>query len=295
MGPVEFTPWHRNEIRALGDVKQTFSSWDSCMQKAYCNKPPQRSKYADPPPPTTYQPPPPVNYGYQPSAPPVYNTPAPQYSSPVAQYAQFDTRSQKPVNEDALPQMPSWQNATTRRVEDTSQDVEMSPLNPTATTTNQTLGTIGRSRSGYQEVPSQPSSPRFAPESYRGTELAGAPTNPASIGVAHSIGPNNPPYRNHSPIHNNGGGIYADTSSRPYPRSQTSSPAPPQNAYSPYSYQGQQQQQQQLSGYTAYGPSATSTPPPPFSSSYSDSNVGRQTPSALQVGRKPVENSWKEV
>ncbi|EFW21929.1 hypothetical protein D8B26_002036 [Coccidioides posadasii str. Silveira] len=334
MGPVEFTPWHRNDIRALNDVKQTFSSWDSCMAKPYCKWPAivgivvgslvvigiawciisclccgytcckgccsccsccgdgggssggQRSKYADPP--AAYPPPPAPNYGYQPSAPPVYDNPPPPTKnwSPVAQHAQFDVPTQKAVNEDALPHMPSWANATTRRVEDTSQDVEMNQLSPA---TGQAIGTAGRNHSGYYEVPSQPTSPHFAPDNaYRGTELAGTPASPSNIGIAQTQGFSNQPYRDRSPVHSTGG-MFVDTT-HPYSRSPNASPPPVQNAYAPYSPHGQQQ-----SGYAAYSPSIPSSPPPPFSSTYGDNNNGRQTPTLLQAGRKPVENSWKDV
>ncbi|KAF2762424.1 hypothetical protein EJ05DRAFT_506155 [Pseudovirgaria hyperparasitica] len=47
------------------------------------------------------------------------------------QYARFDTPSSKPVNEDALPPMPSWSDAKSHRIEDDShEDVEMKPLAP---------------------------------------------------------------------------------------------------------------------------------------------------------------------
>ena len=85
------------------------------------------SPYHQPPPPmpvNTYQPPP---------GPPTYRG---------AQIARFDTPSSpapskgKSMNEDALPEMPTWDNARTRRVEDNSsprpEDMEMEPLNPAA-------------------------------------------------------------------------------------------------------------------------------------------------------------------
>ncbi|EEH47590.2 uncharacterized protein PADG_03674 [Paracoccidioides brasiliensis Pb18] len=68
--------------------------------------------------------------GYQhPPAPPVYSFHRP---SPK-QYAQFDvTHSHTQTNGDALPEMPMWEPAPTRRVEDTSQpyDLEMNTLDP---------------------------------------------------------------------------------------------------------------------------------------------------------------------
>lgn len=70
-----------------------------------------------------------------------YKSPAPISTYRGARTAQFDSASQRApgpgskINEDALPAMPTWDNAVTRRVEDTSPDddaMEMTPLNPSA-------------------------------------------------------------------------------------------------------------------------------------------------------------------
>ena len=226
----------------------------------------KRSKYADEP--GTYQN---SHSGYQPSpAPPVYDAP---------KYAQFDTPSggSKP-SDDALPHMPSWENATTRKVEDTStQELEMNRLDPS---TGQNVAAIGRpGRSGYHEVPSQPSSPRFPQnQGYRGRE----PTNPhfnsahevdpATIGVARSGYDHNPPYQDHRP------------NQAPYSRSQSSLPS--QSSYSPYPLRQQQ-------SHAAYSTASPASPPPQFSSQEFDH--GARAPGLLQAGRRPVENSWREV
>ncbi|KAI9824872.1 MAG: hypothetical protein M1832_001477 [Thelocarpon impressellum] len=111
-------------------IPESFSSWDKCMQKTYCNCCGGRGKRskkhaADPPPPQgAYGA---FNGGYQPA--PQH----PTYEPP--QFAQFETGKKSaagPVNEDALPAMPNWETAPKRKVleEQQGQDVEMSPLNP---------------------------------------------------------------------------------------------------------------------------------------------------------------------
>jgi hypothetical protein len=226
----------------------------------------KRSKHADEPP--TYQNP---HNGYQPSpAPPVYDAP---------KYAQFDTpnRGSKP-SDDALPHMPSWENATTKKVEDTSaQDLEMNRLDPS---TGQNVAAIGRpGRSGYHEVPSQPSSPRFQQnQGYRGTE----PTNPyfnpahevdpATIGVASSGYDHNPSYQDHRP------------NQALYSRSQGSLPS--QSSHSPHPFRQQQP-------HAAYSPTSSASPLPSFSAQDFDHRA--RAPGPLQAGRRPVENSWREV
>ncbi|EDN10103.1 predicted protein [Histoplasma mississippiense (nom. inval.)] len=68
--------------------------------------------------------------GYQrPPSPPVYDS---HHSTP-AKFAQFDTvHPRSKSNDDALPQMPTWDSAKTRRVEEVSppSDVEMNRLDP---------------------------------------------------------------------------------------------------------------------------------------------------------------------
>ncbi|ATY61146.1 fibroin-3 related [Cordyceps militaris] len=137
----------------VGDVKTAFSSWDNCMQVAYCKwpviaviiigsliifsilwcfrccgnccgccDPPggRKHKYLDEP----YIPP---HHGYQPQAPmqPSFHPPPPQQHQ-AQQYASFDT----PKNQDALPQMPSWDGAGSRKVmvEEEVNAVEMNHL-----------------------------------------------------------------------------------------------------------------------------------------------------------------------
>ncbi|KAH8427808.1 uncharacterized protein LDX57_005513 [Aspergillus melleus] len=91
---------------------------------------PYNQPYNQPPPmqPPPMQPPAPVNDPYKPS-------PSPATGYRGAQVARFDSPSSpghSKFNEDALPAMPSWDNAVTRRVEDSdphSDAMEMEPLN----------------------------------------------------------------------------------------------------------------------------------------------------------------------
>ncbi|KAE8163221.1 hypothetical protein BDV40DRAFT_146193 [Aspergillus tamarii] len=167
-----FPIWPRDFVSDLKSAPETLSSWDNCMAKSYCKWPvivaiivgavivisilaciinclccgiqcckccgccscccpsPRRKKepkYLDDP---YNQPPPmPANNPYQPPPPPSL----PTYRG--AQVARFDTPPSPAVskgNEDALPAMPTWDSAVTKRVEETDhhQDaMEMEPLN----------------------------------------------------------------------------------------------------------------------------------------------------------------------
>ncbi|EJP67022.1 fibroin-3 related protein [Beauveria bassiana ARSEF 2860] len=167
---------HKRDIvgdaqQKVGDVKTAFSSWDNCMQAAYCKwpviaiiiigsliilsilwcivrcaccakscccgcfsclkccgnccgccDPPggRKHKYLDEP----YIPP---HHGYQQQAPmqPSFHPPPPQHHE-TPQYATFDTSK----NQDSLPQMPSWEGASSKKVMIEEQDdaVEMNQL-----------------------------------------------------------------------------------------------------------------------------------------------------------------------
>ncbi|KAK2740299.1 hypothetical protein FQN57_006179 [Myotisia sp. PD_48] len=301
--------YNRYDARALGDVKDTFSDWNKCMTKSYCKWPAiigivlaslallsvlwcifgcggrdkSRSKYADEPP--QYQSP---HVGYRAPAPPVYES---------QKYAHFDTPTSRPpdaftgsrVHEDSLPSMPTWENATTRRVMDNSHDMEMNRLDPSTGHAISNDGAIhagGRGRGGYYEVPD---SPGYAQNNHQNQYTHSDPyDNRASIGiaVAHT---SDPVYDRHSPYqennhHNNNSPVYHDTS-RDF---HSHSPAPAQPSYSTYP-------QTQPNQYRAYSPATPSSPPPPFSSTNGDHDHAPRAPSLLQAGRRPVENSWRDV
>ncbi|KAL1966898.1 hypothetical protein VTN77DRAFT_3642 [Rasamsonia byssochlamydoides] len=222
-----------------------------------------RTKYADPPPPAPYyqQAPPPSNmhYGYQQSpAPPAYRGP---------QTAQFDHSSAK-INEDALPAMPTWADATTKRVEDTTpvEEVEMNRLDAP----DQHAGmvpTTGRvSRGGYTELPSSAvGSPPAVHQEHRGPEPSRfpQPPSPQTVGYARSSpAPSPAPYRgfeNPAPAPAPARVPNFHTP-RPYDRPSPSSPPAQQPAYS--SYDQQQQPYRTTSPRIASPPSPQAQQPP---------------------------------
>ncbi|KAH0565485.1 hypothetical protein GP486_001126 [Trichoglossum hirsutum] len=106
-------PWKRNIINDVQSSPHTFSSWNNCMAKTYCKGAPPAATGGY----TTIQP--------------------PSYASP--QFATFETSRKsegKPINEDALPAMPTWETARTRKVleevppshKDHHDDVELGDL-----------------------------------------------------------------------------------------------------------------------------------------------------------------------
>lgn len=144
------------------------------------------------------QPPPPVpNPVYQASpAPPAYRggqQRAPSFRG-AQQTAHFDAPKSPAVhvNEDALPEMPTWAGAVDKHVEDPNHrdEVEMEPLNPPDR--KQGAGTPGTAYSDYSP------NPAMAPPGYRGF----APTDPyarRSPGPGAALNLAQDPYRQGSP------------------------------------------------------------------------------------------------
>lgn len=245
--------------------------------------------------------PPPNPYaGYQPPSAMPAPMPAPTYRG-VPQTATFEDSK----GGDSLPAMPSWDNAITHRVEvneplpaKQNGDVEMGHLRPT--------------RGGYDQVPLSPTSPTGAAPGY----FANQPTHPyqSDIGAQRQVnGYSNgfepapvpsspaPTYQTHA-HQPSAGDRFAAGAAAPSPygyRQPSPSYAPSSTNYEP-SYQD------------SYAPrSNTFSPPPagtmPASSNYDSYNnytpaYEPQTsprdvrpPSLLQVGRKAVPGSTREV
>ncbi|KAF7165133.1 hypothetical protein CNMCM5623_009441 [Aspergillus felis] len=320
MSPVDrpsLSLWARDAVGDLKSAPDTFSSWDKCMAKSYCKWPVIvgiiigavillsviAPKYLDEPD-YHHQPPPmPANDGYRaPPGPPVYRG---------AQVARFESpTSPRPVkvNEDALPAMPSWNDAVTRRVEDKShQDtMEMEPLNPT--------------HQDYQRVQS--------PGRFNTPGQMGVPptrTQTSSPGYFHASSP----YDDERQYNHDSSGPYNPGATSPYDRTyhdysprSFSQPMPRNPA--PYSSQTQysnmpkamspsaemprhlpyRQPSPGMSSmapppsYRGMSPNPPTSPPPPFSATnpvpLEVSDPGRP-PSILQSGRKPVSNSYRAV
>lgn len=286
------------------NVQQTFSSWDNCMSKAYCKWPAiigiiiasvvvisilvccarclccglscccdcfgcfrgrgrKRTKYADAPSafhPAPYQ-------GYQPA-----NNPH-GYQPP--QYAQFDVSrpGNAPggkIHEDSLPAMPSWETASSRKVleESYDNDVEMGKLDP-----QKEPMIAHQAPAPTADYPELGSHRDDLPYQQHDTASAGDLGNP--------YGHNSPTY----------GGAYSHSSpaaTRQYysPDDIGRHPAPPaqqsQSAYAP-------------SESTRYEPSSVYGAQEMGTAYHTQSHYQDQTPGALQAGRKPVANTWKDV
>ncbi|KAF2464836.1 uncharacterized protein BDR25DRAFT_241235 [Lindgomyces ingoldianus] len=316
----------------VGDVKDTFSSWDKCMAKTYCKWPVivgivvgsliilsivfcvarciccgaecaccclrccscctpssrrsghKRMNSAAPPayPPSYPAAPPsdtrPVNQQYRSHAapsfapappPPPLPAPAPApapASAPLhkvapeperPQYARFD--SSKPVNEDALPAMPSWNEARSVHVEETVMpekkgDMEMDRLNQNGSVIDSTVtaaAAVGGPRRSPARSPVQRSPTQDSygfPPGYQANSLAGGPphrspqSSPLPYGRQYGEHQDNyrggSPAQSLSPVYVAGGG-YAQNQSyghrspnqnnnQPYDRP-NARPSPPNN------------------------------------------------------------------
>ena len=253
------------------------------------------SKYADGP---SYNNAPYMGGGYQPApAPPSYEPP---------RFAQFDTPSKpKP---DSLPAMPTWDQATSRKVEDTShgQDVEMDHLENRNGQMNGTIahqGPIGRG--GYSQVPSAPPTPNDEQQaSYRGSEVTNpyATTTPTAYGtnVNTSYPPASPPYSgSHQmnpvnsyqrmsppPAQGNFGG-YGQGNSVPSPYHDQ----PPGGAFnnSHSTYLPPASGTQAPRDYSAYTPTSTHYEPA------TSPTAANRPPSLLQPGRNLGAQTFREV
>ncbi|KAJ5598227.1 hypothetical protein N7537_008311 [Penicillium hordei] len=192
MSPANITLWVRDTASDLESVPSTFSSWDKCMAKSYCKRRNKTPKHFDDPP--FHQPPPPApNPVYQaPPAPPSFRG----AQQTAHQTAHFDAPKSPAahVNEDALPEMPTWAGAVDKHVEDPNHhdEVEMEPLNPPDR--KQGAGTPGAAYSDYSPNPAMGATAA----GYRGF----GPTDPRarrSPGPGAALNPVQDPYGRRSP------------------------------------------------------------------------------------------------
>ena len=270
---------------------------DSCQGRRRGNK------YADGPPPfAPYQ-------GYQPAptAPPIYQP---------SGFATFETPSKGRIHEDSLPAMPSWDTATSRKVEDQSEtnDMEMGHLasQPRYTTGIATNG-ARTGRDGYSQIADQPSSPfGNGPAAYQGADTTHAYVSDlgtqrlaaqdigyggynsgaaASSSYAQNqysdrplYGARPPSYRT-SPPSEYGQGSYGQGSLPPMNRLSMPNAAAYNNSYiAPQSPPAQWSPTES----TRYAPTT-------IAESQHISPTGYRPPSLLQAGRKPVPGSGREV
>ena len=120
----------------------------------------RRDGYQQQPPPAyppTYPPGGGYNQPYRSPQPLAYSSPQPQYNARGAQFASFDVS--KPINEDSLPAMPTWEDATSKKIEtiEEPEGHEMDKLNPD-----------GLAPSGAPKLPSFDTTPTDERESFVG-------------------------------------------------------------------------------------------------------------------------------
>ncbi|KAK4990998.1 hypothetical protein LTR66_006650 [Elasticomyces elasticus] len=259
--------WQRDLTSSLSDAKTTLSSWDNCMSKAYCKWPTIAGIILGSlivlslaiclQPPVQYQQPP-YQQQYQSQLPPIYN-------NPPAQYAQFDasgTKGGHQIHEDSLPIMPSWDNAISRKVEDTTHpgeldDVEMEKLDQQGT---QQAPMLSQTATQLQNSP------------YRTLSGAGG-AEPEAMGMQNSYGYDaDRPYQDYG--HQQTGYTNPTYSQPTYP---TPYGATTSTVYEPSMAYGQQSQAHY----------AASVAPPSYRTAPSVSGA--------QVGRKPIAGSWKDL
>lgn len=240
-----------------------------------------------------------------------YQAPPMMYGA-QPQFATFDASSKK--HEDSLPAMPSWDTAQTRRIEDDSQDMEMKHLEQQASGG----GTLHRNHNAYAPVANGQISPVHSPyqeqqDPYAAPYASDLGSNHLSqTSYSHDLPPNN---YTHAPL------SPAPTySSGPAPTYRTTQPQrPPINTNSPsfasdrYGAPPPQQQQWSPVASTRYEPTEYQNGTSPVSAgqgqgqfqsfapaqgqrgSYQAPAGQVRPPSFLQVGRKPVGGSVREL
>lgn len=212
--------------------------------------------------------------GYQPANNP--NNAPPPYGEPP-RFAQFDVGSRgKPVNEDSLPAMPSWENAQKKHIED--DDMEMSHLevpqekNPMlASGADASTADLSNSRLGYNEAGSHPVGP-YGVHGAQGQPPAGYTGPDFGHGAGH-------PYT--GPDFTSGIGQAQQTSYSAYTPSEST-------RYEPSG----------VNEPLELGTTYSNTLPPPSPSAQHTGFPPQHAPSVLQAGRRPgasTNNSWRDV
>lgn len=272
----------------------------SCCCPSPRNKAP-RPKYLDDP--GYHQPPPmPANDGYRaPPGPPVYR------GAQVARFESTTSPAPAKVNEDALPAMPTWNDAVTRRVEDNShQDtMEMEPLNPAQQDYQRVQSPRRFNSPGQMDVPpvrTQTSSPGYfhASSPYDDERLYGHDSS--GTYNQSTTSPYDRAYHDYSPqnfsqsMTRNAAPYSSQTQYSNMPTALSPSAEVPRHL--PYRQPSPGMSSMPPPSYRGMSPNPPTSPPPPFSATnpvpLEVSDPGRP-PSILQSGRKPAPNSYRNV
>ena len=227
------------------------------------------------------------------------------------QFATFDASSNK-IPEDSLPAMPSWDTAQTRKVEDHSHDMEMKDLEHQASGGQR----LSRNANSYAPVSNGPASPVHSPYDHQPqTVYMHGATQPYGSDLgAQRLNNNSYPYEDPSYHHSGPLSPTPTYTSGPAPTYHTTQPRPAMNTNTSYQsdrFAAPPQPQQQWSPmsstryepteYTAQGtsyhvPISPENQRPPSFQSFGAPPAGQaRPPSFLQVGRKPVNGSLREL
>jgi len=231
---------------------------------------------------------------YQSPMPPAYISPS--HNQP--QYAQFDAPSSKPINGDALPAMPSWETAQSRRVEveempDHHTDiVELSSLNNNPRDEVRVPMLAQTEHADQSPLPSPYAySPPHEQAPFTGNHYGAAQSSQNGYRGASSPPP---PQQQRRPVHY-GAGAQGYSAQQPYAaHSQGDGMSP--------GYMGSQHNDlvstvsptYANAGYTGYAPSGSTR----FEDSYAPHQQERSPPfqeQRQQVGRKPVNGTWRDI
>ncbi|TKA68334.1 hypothetical protein B0A49_06312 [Cryomyces minteri] len=312
---MAITTWRRDITSDLSGASATFSSWDKCMQKAYCKWPAivgiilgslivlsllrccnsccpsgrrkgYKSAAAPPPPMPPYQ-------QYQSAPPPIYAAGAPQY-------AQFDAhggaKDGGKFNEDALPAMPSWDTATSRKVEhpvEEGDDVELNHLDPNGNSSSAHAPMLANAAAAPLRSPAL-ASPGF-PHQQNGTMSGGDLRSSGygqETGVYSATGHSYPSGQGYGQAAQYGqSSHYARGQSyngHDYPQSHYPTQYTPSTIYEPTTAnQGARQYPRSPYQQQPQSPYQPRSVPPSYRSAPSVASA--------HIGRKPVQGSWRDL
>lgn len=249
-----------------------------------------------------------------------YQAPPMMYGAAPPQFATFE--ASKKVNEDSLPAMPSWDTAQTRRVEDPNQDMEMKDLEHQATGGQR----LSRNRNEYAPVPNSTAAPIHSPYSDQQDAYMRGGTQPhgSDLGAQRQ---NQDPYSRDdrsydrppmspAPTYNSGPAPTYHTTQQQSPRpamnnnqsfnsDRYASPPSQQQQWSPVESTRYEPTEYPASTYRNVAASPTGQRPPSFQSFGPPNGQPRQSyqppagearpPSFLQIGRKPLNGSIREL
>lgn len=223
------------------------------------------------------------NQQYQSAPQPSYQSQSGFHQPAAPQFATFDASTKKPIHEDSLPAMPSWENAANKKIEvvEEPETHEMDKLN---SQNNYSTATLPAVTAPTPMRPGGPGSPFSEHESF----LSGGAYTQSSMYVSQP------------------GTGHADS----YAGYRDASASPAQLGYNSQQYGGNQQHVVRFNEYSngpvppQYAPLGSTAQEIPSNKIYSGYNqqgstspygAGRSPYGGGQPSRKPLNGSWRDV